>query len=143
MTSPDLDRLVEAGLLQREPPNREEFDGLVDSAANRLADAERAGLSLDGRFDLAYNAGHALALAALRRRGYRAGKRYVVFQVLESTLGVPKTKWQVLARCHGERNRIEYEGLPNLTEKLVAELAAIVREMLDAVRALPPIDEEG
>lgn len=137
MPVPELERLVAAGLLQREPPVPGESEGLVASAARRLTDAERDGLSLDGRFDLAYNAGHALALAALRRQGYRAAKRYVVFQALEHTLGLPAAKWRVLARCHDVRNRLEYEGLPEVSERLVADLIEIVRELLRSIRELP------
>ena len=47
------------------------------------------GLSLESRFDLAYNAGHALALAALRFRGYRSESRYLVFQCLQHTIDLP------------------------------------------------------
>lgn len=48
-----------------------------------------ATLAIESRFDLAYNAAHALALAALRARGYRSDNRYVVFQALPHTLGLP------------------------------------------------------
>ena len=44
--------------------------------------------SLESRFDLAYGAAHALCLAALRHHGYRASKRYIVFQILPDTLGL-------------------------------------------------------
>ena len=54
----------------------------------RLADARRTNLAPDSRFDLAYNAAHALSLAALRKAGYRSDKRYTVFQTLPHTLGV-------------------------------------------------------
>jgi hypothetical protein len=65
VTSP-LDRLVGSGL-EREPPDRMEFDGLVRSGRARLSDAGNPQLALESRFDLAYNASHALCLAALRR----------------------------------------------------------------------------
>ena len=42
----------------------------------RLDDPARSALSLESRFDLAYNAAHALALAALRYYGYRCQSRY-------------------------------------------------------------------
>ncbi len=53
--------------LQTEPSDAKEFAGLVRSGLARLADAGNVSLSLEGRFDLAYNAAHALSLAALRR----------------------------------------------------------------------------
>jgi hypothetical protein len=38
--------------------------GLVRSGLTRLADARNAAISTEGRFDVAYNAAHALSLAA-------------------------------------------------------------------------------
>jgi hypothetical protein len=87
-TSPELENLVRIGKLKREVGSQRDFDGLVRSGTARLADAARLELSLEGRFDLAYNAAHALALAALRHRGYRSDNRHVMFQALPHTLGV-------------------------------------------------------
>lgn len=64
MTSPELENLVRIGKLKREPGAQAEIDGLVRSARSRLTDAENTALALESRFDLAYNAAHALALAA-------------------------------------------------------------------------------
>jgi hypothetical protein len=89
MTSVELENLVRIGKLKREPTTVAEIKGLIRSGELRLADAAKASLSLESRFDLAYNAAHALALAALRRLGYRSDNRYLVFQVLPHTLGLP------------------------------------------------------
>ena len=64
--------------LVAEPPDETEVLGLVRSGKARLADAGNAALSLESRFDLAYNAAHALCLAALRQRGYRARARHAL-----------------------------------------------------------------
>jgi hypothetical protein len=53
-----------------------EFAGLKQSGLRRLVDAENPANSPESRFDLAYNAAHALSLAALRRAGYRSTNRY-------------------------------------------------------------------
>jgi type I restriction enzyme R subunit len=74
MTSPELENLAKIGKLKGEPPNDEENASLLRSAEERLDDAERGDLSYSSRFDLAYNAAHALALVALRRAGYRSGQ---------------------------------------------------------------------
>ena len=52
--------------LRQEPPDAKEFAGLKHSGLTRLVDAQKQTNSLESRFDLAYNAAHALCLAALR-----------------------------------------------------------------------------
>ena len=96
MTSPLENLATPGGPLKREAPDAEEYRGLVHSGRVRLNDARNTTNSLESRFDLAYNAAHALSLAALRRVGYRAEKRYVVFQVLPHTLGLGPDVWRVL-----------------------------------------------
>ena len=74
--------------LKAEAPDVNEITGLLRTGVARLNDASNATLAMESRFDLAYNAAHALCLAALRRSGYRPGNRYIVFQVLPHTLGL-------------------------------------------------------
>ena len=50
--------------LRAEPPDKREFEGLIRSGHARLNDALNTSLSIESRFDLAYNAAHALCLAA-------------------------------------------------------------------------------
>ena len=116
--------------LRAEPPDEAEIAGLVRSAQRRLTDAARPDLSLDSRFDLAYGAAHALCLAALRRRGYRATQRYIVFQVLPHTLGLGPEVWRVLSRSHDLRNLAEYEGESHATTELIEELTAIGQKLI-------------
>ena len=127
------------GPLRPEPPDAEEFAGLVRSGEARLADAQRPENALESRFDLAYNAAHALCLAALRHSGYRPSKRYIVFQALEHTLGLGPDVWRVLDRAHGVRNRSEYEGDQSVDERLLADLIKASTKVLAAVRELPSI----
>lgn len=136
MPSPELERLADLHHLKREPPARAEMEGLIHSAAARLADVGRDDLSAESRFDLAYNAAHALALAALRAQGYRAEKRYFVFQVLPHTLGVPAAIWRLLAKCHDQRNRTEYEGWGEVDGALLDGLIDAAQQLLAAVRVL-------
>jgi hypothetical protein len=144
MTSAQLERLAEIGQLKAEPPGRAELEGLIHTAEARLVDAQREELSDESRFDLAYNAAHALALAALRWHGYRADKRYLVFQVLPHTLGTAAPTWRLLAKCHEERNQTEYQGFWRVDEALLAGLIEAARELLAAVQGLRlPADPEG
>ena len=139
MTSTSLDNLINTGQLKKEPGDQQEFEGLVRSGRARLEDAKVESLSLESRFDLAYNAAHALSLAALRWQGYRAGNRYVVFQCLPHTLGAGPEVWRVLAHCHNVRNTGEYEGFLDLTDQLVQDLIEAASKVLDSVIALGPV----
>jgi hypothetical protein len=133
MASP-LENLAGPGkALREEPPDAAEIDGLIRSGKARLTDASSAQLSLESRFDLAYNAAHALCLAALRRKGYRASNRYVVFQVLPHTLGLGPEVWRVLDKCHNTRNLGEYEGLLDIDKVLVDSLLKAARTVADAL----------
>jgi len=125
--------------LKAEPPDAKEFAGLKRSGHARLKDALNEGLSLEGRFDLAYNAAHALCLAALRWHGWRSGNRYIVFQLLPHTLGLGPEVWRVLSKCHDIRNLGEYEGDLNIDERLVAELIAVSQKVAAKVDALPAL----
>lgn len=136
MSSP-LDNLTgHNGPLAAEPPDRNEFNGLKRSGLARLHDAANTGLSLESRFDLAYNAAHALCLAALRSHGFRAKHRYIVFQVVPHTLGLGPEVWRILAKAHDTRNLGEYEGDLNVDERLVTDLVAAAQKVAAAVQQL-------
>ena len=138
MISP-LENLVGSGILHGEPPDRAEYAGLLASGRVRLGDAVNAALALESRFDLAYNAAHALCLAALRRAGYRSTNRYVVFQVLPHTLGLGPEVWRILAKAHEVRNDAEYEGYLDVEETLVRDLIGAARVVASALEALPAL----
>ena len=129
MAHPELDNLVQIGRLKTEPPAESEIAGLIRSGLARLVDAEREELSLESRFDLAYNAAHALALAALRKLGYRSESRYLVFQCLQHTLDLPSEQWRILDDAHRKRNLAEYEGDVDIDEQLVAAAVRVAREV--------------
>ena len=136
MTQPQLDNLVRIGQLKTESAAVEEIEGLVRSGTRRLIDAAREELSLESRFDLAYNAGHALALAAMRIRGYRSESRYLVFQCLQHTVDLPPEQWRVLDEAHRRRNLAEYEGEMDVDEQLVAAVLRVVQEVVNRVEHL-------
>jgi hypothetical protein len=136
MTHPQLDNLVRTGQLKAQPPAAAELEGLLRSGRRRLADAERAELSLESRFDLAYNAAHALALAALRAKGYRSESRYLVFQCLQHTIDLPQAQWRVLDQAHRKRNLAEYEGDTDVDEQLVKAMLRVAREVARRVNDL-------
>ena len=130
--------LAKIGKLKAEPAARTEFEGLLRSGQRRLHDAENTTLNLESRFDLAYNAAHALALAALRWHGYRSENRYLVFQCLTHTIALPNEQWRVLDQTHRKRNLAEYEGDLEVDEPLLAAVIRVAREVEQRVTRLAP-----
>lgn len=84
------------------------------SGTARITDAENTTLSLESRFDLAYNAAHAFSLAALRYRGFRDD-------------------------AHRKRNLTEYEGAADLDAAIVAAVIRVARSVEARVRAFDPL----
>ena len=136
MTSKELDNLAGIGQLKREPPDQAQIDGLISLAKQRLADLDAQGISQAGRFSAAYSAAHSLALVALRWHGYRSDNRYLVFQCLQHTLGLAGSQWRVLDTAHKLRNRLEYEGVGRVDERLLTEIIEIARSLLPEVEKL-------
>ena len=91
-----LDNLVRIRQLKLERPAQAELDGLIRSGDARLKDAQLVNLSLDSRFDLAYNAAHSFWL--------------------------PPEQWRVLDQAHRKRNVAEYEGHLDVDQGLVEAL---------------------
>ena len=138
-TSQHLENLTKTGSLKAEPPSQSEFSGLLRSANARLTDARNVTLAIESRFDLAYNASHALALAALRWHGYRSENRYIVFQCLQHTLEIGPEVWRVLALCHQRRNLAEYEGHLEVNDQLLTELITAADLLQKKAELLAPI----
>lgn len=139
--SKELANLARIGKLKEEPSTPGEIKGLLTSGTERLADARNENLALSSRFDLAYNAAHAFSLAALRWHGYRSDNRYLVFQALPHTLGLPPTVWRVLAKAHEVRNVAEYEGHFDGDANLLRSLIEAADAVRTAVMALSPLQK--
>jgi hypothetical protein len=63
------------------------------------------------------------------------------FQCLQHTVGLETGKWRLLSECHNLRNQAEYEGMLNLSSRLVDELITITQESHTTVKAMGPVDE--
>ena len=141
MSLPPLDNLVRIRQLKSEAAAQVEIDGLLRSGSARLKDAQLDGLSLDSRFDLAYNAAHAFSLAALRWHGYRSENRYTVFQSLEHTVKLPPEQWRVLDQAHRKRNLAECEGNLDIDRALVEALIRVAQEVGARVAGLGKVQK--
>ena len=141
MGKQELDNLVKIGRLKTEPPTHSEYTGMLESARKRLVDAQNVDLDPDSQFDLAYGAAHRLALAALRRDGYRSEDRITVFQTLVHTLGTDRAHIQTFLKAHNERNLAEYQGRMEIDAKLLADLIQSTKLLETEVGKLaPPAD---
>lgn len=134
MANDKLDNLVRIRQLKAESATKEEIAGLLRSGTVRLADAKNESLSQESRFDLAYNAAHALSLAALRHAGYRSGNRYLVFQCTQHTLDLAAEQWRVLDQAHRKRNLAEYEGDIDVDDQLLDALIRVADLIADKLQ---------
>ena len=132
----NLDNLVKIGKLKAGPSTDDEIKGLVQRGLVKIEDYKRADLSTDSRFDLAYNAAHALCLAALKQAGYRSENRYIVFQCTQHTIGLEPNYWRVLSDAHRQRNVAEYEGDMVVNEQLLEALVRVVDIVAERVQEL-------
>ncbi|MDB5531710.1 MAG: hypothetical protein JWO28_25 [Hyphomicrobiales bacterium] len=138
----ELDNLVKIERLKAEPPTRSEYTGMVVSARKRLVDAQNEDLDPDSQFDLAYGAAHRLALAALRREGYRSEDRITVFQTLVHTLGMDRSHIQTFLKAHNERNLAEYQGRMEIDATLLTALLHSTKTLEAEVGKLTPPAED-
>ena len=87
------------------------------------------------------NATHAFSLAALRRHGYRWDSRYLVFQTLPHTLGLPAAVWRVLGKAHEMRYVAEYQRHLDADARMLRNLIEAAEAVRIAIIALPALPE--
>lgn len=139
-SSDNLGNLERTGLLRPEPPSRQETQGYLAHAAICLKDARNRQNSALTRFGLSYGAAFSLALAVLRAHGYRPAKgtpghRAIVFQTLSHTVGADPAVWRPLQEAHDKRNKSEYEGMVEVSEREADDLLASAARLDALVRA--------
>ncbi len=138
MAKPQLDNLVKISRLKAEPPLRKEYEGMLRSAQRGLVDAQNESIATDSQFDLAVEAAHKFALAALRRDGYRSENRITVYQTLTHTIGVSNADLQIFLKAHNERNLASYQGRIDIDERLLADLIAATKRLSASMAKLAP-----
>jgi hypothetical protein len=136
MGKQELDNLVKIGNLKTEAASRSEFNGIVKSARRGLADAQNESIETDSQFELAYEAAHKFALAALRHQGYRSENRITLFQTLVHTLAIDNADLQIFLKAHNERNLVAYEGRVDIDNKLLTALINATKKLETAVGKL-------
>lgn len=89
-----LENLLRIGRIKEHPADAAEIQKMLAAARRSLKDAQVQEISLELRFDAAYNAIMQAALVALMANGYRPdtnqpGHYMTVLQLLPKTMGLP------------------------------------------------------
>jgi len=121
------------GWLREHETSLDEIGNILALVERDLADAAREEVSLDWRFNIAYNAGLQLATVALFAAGYRAGrgesKHFRIIQALPLVMG---DRFSVIGayldHCRRKRNISEYDAAGTISDKEVDDLLDTVRE---------------
>lgn len=126
-----LDNLVGKGL-REESTAPEEIQRLLHKASTRLKDATSEAISMESRFDLAYEAILQLAICALRAHGYRpdsrGGHHVMALQSLTKTIEYPGQRIRLLDEFRRQRAIGLYDGSFDPTR---AEISALLQTAED------------
>lgn len=123
-----LENLIGKGL-QREHTSQAEIARFLAKITIKLKDAQNETLSLDTRFDIAYEALLQIGLAALRANGYRpdsrGGHHVLALQTLVTTINYPQEKTRLLDEFRRQRGLGLYDGS---FDPSAAEVATVIAE---------------
>jgi hypothetical protein len=119
--------------------NAEEISNLLALVDRDLRDAQSHELSVDWRFNIAYNAALQLAVTALAAAGYRVARsgphHHLVIQSLAHTIGAGEDRVRLLDRFRKKRNIAEYDSAGTISEQEATEMFDLAyslrRDVLD------------
>lgn len=119
--------------LRKHQTSMQEIKGILSLVERDIEEASREVISIDWKFNIAYNAGLQLATIALLAAGYRAGrgesKHYRVIQALPLVMGEKFTALKnYLDNCRRKRNISEYDAVGTISEKEAVELLETVKD---------------
>ena len=136
-----LANLKERGILAAHDAPIEEIQQHMLIAKEHLADAKRKDNSLVTRFSVAYAAGHALLVAAIKMNGFRTtsekGHRAILYQILDVLLPGAAGAQEPLLRANNTRNKAEYDGdAVDVTQGQVDDVIDAVKNVSEEVEHL-------
>ena len=151
-----LEQWLQNSWLHRSESSLAEIQQLLEVVDRDLGDAQASGLSVDGRFQHAYDAALQLCMVPLRASGYRVPKSQShhkrAIDSLRLTLG---SQWSETAdhieRCSRLRGQLIYERIGVVSEQDADELLQVARQLRSQILAwirsahpelLPPAFEE-
>lgn len=124
--------------LQEITPDPAMISRLLKAAERNLSDAGVVKISLESRFDMAYQSILQSANAALQASGYRTltskpGHHQTMLQLLIKTAGVDRETLIVLDALRRQRNIVDYSG-DLIPESAVSECVAQAEYLIKQVR---------
>ena len=120
-------QLLAEGRVEQLASRPEEVDELQALALRNLTDARLTGLSIDGKYGLAYAAARALATSVVRAAGYRVrshgGGHYNTFLALQA-VDMRLFDWcgEYFNLCREKRNDLSYESAGIVSDVEAEEL---------------------
>jgi len=140
-----LENLLGKGL-QQEPTSAEEIRRFLAKVTTKLADAQSCHVSLDSRFDLAYEALLQIGLVALRANGLRpdsrGGHHQLALQTLNATVAYPRENLRLLdefrRKCSVGLYDGSFEASQAEVESLIATVVELKAHLEDWLRAKHP-----
>jgi hypothetical protein len=134
-----LRELLVDGRVREQAPSAKEVRDLLTVVDRDLRDASVKGVSVDGRFQHAYQAARQASTVVLRASGYRTAIKdahWVAFHVLPELMGpdVAETV-DYFEACRTKRHRSEYDSVGHISDDEADELVKEARKFTDSVRA--------
>jgi len=129
---------LEKGWLKEHKPTSREIAELLAVADRSLKDCQVAGLSSDGKLDIAHNAALQSSAAALAAVGYRASREayhYYLIQSLSFTLQLEERIVHRLDKLRRKRNISDYERPGLVTEQEAQEMVDLAIQIRRQVQA--------
>jgi hypothetical protein len=133
----NLEDLLQEGRLEQRATSKREIDDLLMVIERSLGDAAIEQMSLEGRFNRAYDAALLLATIPLRCAGYRTrgeGHHHTIFDVLPEAIGEEvRPVAHFFQKCRKVRNLSTYSRSGIVARGDVIELITRAREFRDVV----------
>lgn len=134
------------GWLTEHETNAGEIRNLLALVDRDLHDARSPELSVDWRFNIAYNAALQLAVISLAAAGYRAVRsgphHHLAIQSLAHTISLGEDTIRLLDRFRRKRNVAEYDSAGIISEQEASEMFdlahALRQRILDWLRQIHP-----
>lgn len=134
-----LQQWLDNAWLKRVTPSAQVVQSLLAIAEREIADASLEGISVDGRFDHAYDAIRSLCEAALHASGYavpKGGRKHErVIESLKFTVDGPWTdEVDLFDRARRLRHQSIYERIGVVRQRDADDLLETARRLLEATR---------